>query len=294
MKGQSKRGRLHMLYAIITLIAALAISQGTAEAETTNCTAITTLPYTISAQGIYCLNSDLTTGITSGSAITIATNNVTIDLNGRKLGGLAAGAGTGAYGIYAYQKKNITIRNGSIRGFYWGIRLYDFSPYTTSSGHLIEDIRADGNTFAGIQVIGTGNIIRNNQVVNTGGSTVSGSTNASGIYAAGPGSSIVNNDITNTVEQTGGSSHSVYANTCNGCSIENNRVSNSAAGPSGSYGVYIIGSTNNLTAVNNRISTVDVGIGYYSSSTGKYRDNLTGADVTTPYLGGTAIGTTNN
>ena len=137
---------------------------------------------------------------------------------------------------------------------------------------------------------GTGNIIRNNQVVNTGGSSIN--TSAYGILPYGPGSSITNNDIINTVEQTGGYSIGVDAYTCNGCSIENNRISNSALGPGISYGVYIDFSTK-LMAINNRISTVDYGIYYAGISTGEYRDNLTGADVATPYSGGTAIGTTN-
>ena len=276
----------------LTLFVALAslVSTGLtpALAETTVCTAITALPYTISAQGVYCLNSDLTTGIPSGAAITINTNNVTIDLNGRKLGGLAAGAGTSAYGIYASQRKNITIRNGSIRGFLYGIYLYGNSPYTASSGHLIEDIRADGNTYIGMYIFGTGNIIRNNQVVNTGGSSII--TSAYGILAFGPGLSITNNDIINTVEQTGGYSTGVYVFTCDGCAIENNRISNSALGPGTSYGVRM-GSSSDVMALNNRISTVDFGIYYSTPSTGKYRDNLTGADVTTPYTGGTAVGT---
>ena len=142
----------------------------------------------------------------------------------------------------------------------------------------------------GMHIEGTGNIIRNNQVVNTGGSSIN--TSAYGILPYGPGSSITNNDIINTVEQTGGYSIGVYAFTCNGCAIENNRISNSAPGPGTSWGVDIT-SSSNVTAINNRISTVDIGIYYVSPSTGKYRDNLTGADVTTPYSGGTAIGTTN-
>lgn len=287
MKGQSERCRLPMLYAVVALIAALAISQGTAEAETTNCTAITTLPYTITAQGVYCLTGNLDTSITSGNAITINASDVTIDLNGYRLSGFGAGAGTG---IYAYQRKNITIRNGSIRRFLRGIYLNDASPYTTSSGHLVEDIRADGNTYLGIWVIGTGNIIRNNQVVNTGGSTVY--ISATGIGAYGPGSSIINNDITNTVEQSEGASYAIYDYSCNGCAIEDNRISNSALGPATSVGVYIY-SSSNVMAVNNRISTVDNGIFYDTGGTGEYRDNLTGADVGTPYTGGTAIGTTN-
>jgi len=38
--------------------------------------------------------------MTSGNAITIATNNVVLDLNSFKLGGLSAGLGTNANGIY--------------------------------------------------------------------------------------------------------------------------------------------------------------------------------------------------
>jgi hypothetical protein len=259
-------------------------------AETTNSSAITSLPATITTQGIYCLTGDLTTSMTSGNAITINTNNVTIDLNGHKLGGFAAGAGTNAYGIYANQRQNITIRNGTVRGFMLGIVHDDASSYTGSSGHLIEDIRADGNTVAGMWILGTGNIIRNNQVVKTGGSTVS--DNAHGILAYGSGSSIMNNDITDTVGQGElGISYGVYINYCSGCAIETNRISNSTAGLSYSYGVFIAGS--DVMAVNNRMSTLDFGIYYVTGSTGKYRDNVTGGDVTTPYTGGTDAGNNN-
>jgi len=82
-----------------------------------NCTVITYLPYTISTPGIYCLNANLETDMTTGTAITINVNNVVIDLNSRKLGGGSAGAGTLATGIYAYQRKNITIQERNGEGF---------------------------------------------------------------------------------------------------------------------------------------------------------------------------------
>ena len=81
-----------------------------ARAETIDCTALTSLPTVITTQGIYCLTGNLSTSMTTGEAITINTNNVTIDLNGYKLGGLGAGDGTQTNGIYAYQRKNITIK----------------------------------------------------------------------------------------------------------------------------------------------------------------------------------------
>ena len=74
-----------------------------------------------------------------------------------------------------------------MRGFYGGIWLDDPSPYTTSQGHVIEDIRADQNTYIGMVIYGNGNIIRNNQVVATGGTTLDINVNAFGIAVSGPG-----------------------------------------------------------------------------------------------------------
>ena len=62
------------------------------QAETIDCTAITSPPYVIATQGVYCLTGNLSTSITTGSAIEIQANNVTLDLNGFKLGELVAGA----------------------------------------------------------------------------------------------------------------------------------------------------------------------------------------------------------
>ena len=83
---------------ISLLLATLATS---VQAETINCTPITSLPATIDAQGLYCLTGNLATGQTSGNAIIINANNVTLDLNGWKVGGQAAGSGTNAAGIYS-------------------------------------------------------------------------------------------------------------------------------------------------------------------------------------------------
>src|SRR3954467_15509720 len=100
-------------------IAAVMTLAGTAGAdETTFCNQfITTLPYTISVQGHYCFDRNLTTAITTGHAITINSDFVVVDLNNFKLGGGSAGLGTNADGIFASNHRNITIRNGNIRGF---------------------------------------------------------------------------------------------------------------------------------------------------------------------------------
>jgi hypothetical protein len=280
---------IYTLFGVLTL--GFLLSAAPARAETTQCTAITSLPTTISTQGIYCLTGNLATNLASGNAIEITVNNVTIDMNGFKLGNLAAGAGTSALGIFADQRKNITIRNGTIRGFLFGIWLDDISPFTASSGHLIEDIRADGNTRIGFFVVGTGNVISNNQVVSTGGSTVSPS--AWGIFVAGPGARLINNDITAVVAQGGNSdSFGIVLGLSANSVVEGNRVSDISSSPGGdSFGI-LMGDSSNIMVVNNRIATAEFGV-FYDVSTGKYRDNSTGGIGDTAYSGGTDVGNNN-
>jgi parallel beta-helix repeat protein len=279
--------RCHLTQIFFVLFLSLLFPRFT-QAETTNCTAITSVPYTITAPGIYCLNSNLETSIPTGNAITINVNNVVIDLNGRKLGGGSAGSGTNAKGIYADQRKNITIKNGTIRGFYYGVHFNDDYPYTTSQSHIIEDIRADMNTFRGIVVFGRGNIIRNNQVVDTGESAI---TNyAQGIAAYGPGSRVLNNDVYETKEQSTGEAYGIYIDISDGSVVMNNRVGNQAFGTGNSYGIYI-SLSDNVIVKNNTVSRMEWGIAFFSSS-GLYGDNLA-TGCTTPFQGGTAAGSTN-
>ncbi len=272
---------------VIALVAAFWMS--TAGAETTVCTEITTAPYTISTQGVYCLNGNLETNMASGNAITINVNNVVIDLNGHKIGNLAAGPTTTARGIYANQRQNITIRNGTIRGFQYGIRLNDVSPYTTSQGHIIEDIRADLNTLVGIQVQGRGNIIRNNIVVSTGRTDLTDSS-AFGIYIAGPGNHIINNDVNETKEHGTGTAYAIAGEVCDGLVTDNNRVGNAALGTGTSYGIYL-GAADDVLLTNNKIARLEYGI-YFDASTGAYMDSLI-YGATTAFTGGSAAGSTN-
>jgi hypothetical protein len=164
------------------------------QAETTDCTAITSLPYTISTQGIYCLTSDLSTSMTSGNAIEVATNNVVIDLNGHKLGGQAAGAGTRAYGIHANNRTNITVRNGTVRGFYTGV----YFEGTSSSGHVVENLRLDFNKAHAINVYGNGHLIRDNQVISTGGHNNGNFYNLGIVVQNGSGGTVMNNRVIDT------------------------------------------------------------------------------------------------
>lgn len=172
---------------------------------------VTSVPTTITAQGVWCMRQDLSTSLSSGAAIAIAANNVTLDCNGFKLGGLSAGDASSATGIHANGRNNVTVRNCNIRGFLHGVHLTSDGDYYASAGHLVEDNRFDNNLYAGIWITGENNVVRRNRVFDTGGApgrdasygivadaelvgnTVRGvfataaNTYPSGIYAAGPG-----------------------------------------------------------------------------------------------------------
>lgn len=248
-------------YAALSVLFAVAAMSATARAETVNCTAITTLPAVITQPGVYCLTGNLITAQTSGAAIDIQTNNVVLDLNGYRLAGLAAGPTTDAYGILAVGRRNITVRDGTIRGFHIGIGLVGtLSPAPQfGGGHLIEGVRLDLNTVFGISVNGDGSVIRNNQILNTGPHATEGSA---AIGASGQGIRIINNDISRVTSPFAGFARGIF---CNG---------------------------RDVLIVNNRITAAQVGILFFGAATGKYRDNLT-SDVVTPFTGGTDAGNNN-
>jgi nitrous oxidase accessory protein NosD len=201
-----------------------------------NCTGfITSLPATITTQGTWCLNADLTTAITSGNAITVAANNVTIDCNDFKLGGLAAGAGTQTLGVYADTRDNLTIRRCNIRGFYSGTYLIN------GSGHLVEDNRFNSNTYLSIGVASNRSIIRRNLVIATGGSSVTGTS----VGIASQGSVDVLDNTINGVTASGTNNDAYGIQTFNNPdgSISGNRVRGVVkAGTGITYGIYSSGS----------------------------------------------------
>jgi hypothetical protein len=247
---------------VILFVAGLAFAPTPVHAETILCTRIFALPATITVSGSFCLSGNLSTAMTFGNAIDIAADNVVLDLNGFRLDGLAAGAGTQVNGINVTDRKNVTIRNGTVRGFATGIEVVDLTG--ASRGHLIEGIRADRNTLFGMSIMGRGHVVRNNQIVATGGTTLLGPNgSAFGINVLGRETRVIDNDIIQ-MSKTG-----------NGVTV----------------GILLDGVVDVL-AVNNRITDADIGIQYSSGATGKFRDNLT-SGVATPFTGGTDAGNNN-
>jgi hypothetical protein len=136
------------------LLAALCPMPRSAQAAPSydNCAGfVDSLPAVLSKQGVWCLRHDLSTNITNGEAIIIGTNNVTLDCNDFKIGGLAAGPTSIAVGIYARGRQNAVVRHCGIRGFLIGINVYAVDISTVYPG-----LRAT-------------NLVRRNRVFDTGG-----------------------------------------------------------------------------------------------------------------------------
>src|SRR5262249_46992261 len=147
-------------------------------------------------------------------------------------------------------RKNITIKNGTVRGFEFGIFLEDAG---NASGQIIEGIRSDLNTFIGIQVEGTGNIIRNNLVVATGGATVFGAdSDVFGIAVGGTENQILNNDVVNTVAVGTGDATAIQI-LSGSAVVDHNRISNTTlpGGGGDSIGICVAASGTDVLVVDN-------------------------------------------
>lgn len=121
-------------------------------------TPISTAPFTISTAGSYYLTTNLT-GTAGQSGVIISASDVTLDLNGFALvGGVSSlnGVSIGS------ARTNITIRNGSIRG--WG-------SYGIDAGFIVNsrlmDLNVSANIGRGIYV-GDGNVVSGCAVRNNG------------------------------------------------------------------------------------------------------------------------------
>ncbi len=266
----------------VLAVAGLAVP---AHAETESCTEITALPFTITAQGIYCLKQNLNVNLASGNAITVNAGNVTIDFNGWRVNNQAALANF-AKGVFAQDRKNVTLRNGFVRGFNLGIHIDELNG-NASGSNLVEDMKVSDSATIGITVEGDFSVIRNNRVFNTGGNS---GTNAFGIVldfaddgtvagntVSGVAETAFNRGIyvanSNRVHVTGnfvtginGSTDDagIYASFSNGVTVTGNRLLNNVG--AGETGI-VDGSSSNLSCLDN-----DIG-GYATPQTGCDIDN---------------------
>lgn len=202
--------RVRLSPVLSAFIVLVVFGGGIAGAETINCTAVTTVPTTISSPGIYCLTGDVDgTSVTTGHAIDIDADNVILDLKGHTLiGPPTALLNTG---IFVEDRRNVTIMNGTVLGFDQQVR-------EGGRGNIIEDLRLDGGFEYPIVAAGQGTLIRRNLVVNC---------RISGIGVGGSNTHVIDNDVVDCGSffgiQVGGDHHFVVNNRVSGapaCGID--------------------------------------------------------------------------
>ncbi len=256
---------------IAAAIAALAFATP-AMADTEICTEITALPFTIAVQGVYCLKQNLNVNLATGNAITVNAGNVVIDFNDFRVNNQAASTNT-AKGVFAQDRKNVTLRNGFIRGFLFGVFINE-NIANASASHLVENMKIADSRFTGIEVEGDFSVLRNNRVYNTGGantgpvgislqkavdgfvsgnfvSGVGGDAAGFGIFIDESSRVLVSDNVVTGVDG-GTSDRGIGVNSSDAVTVDSNRVLNSPG--SGNFGVLDFGgSSTNLSCLDNEI-----------------------------------------
>ncbi|HEY2344335.1 MAG TPA: hypothetical protein VGH80_00480 [Xanthomonadaceae bacterium] len=271
-----------ILFALLALIAVMGWMHAARAAESyATCTnTVTALPKTISTAGNWCLKGNLATSA-STHAITIATDDVTLDCNNFEISE-TGGAATTGIAIYSNNHFNTTIRHCNIQGFEHGIYLSSSSG-TSGGGHLVEDNHLEGSTVTGIRVSGDDSIVRDNLVFDTGGSTVAGTTSTYGIYT-NESVGVYDNTVMGVLGHVGanGNAYGVYSAASSAGTIDTNRLRGMVSDGTGkAVGVKVAGTGRRAVRDNdvfgNGASNTGVSC---AASTARAKDNILDGFVT--------------
>lgn len=247
---------------VLPILAATTVAAGTE-----NYTLIATLPFTIRTPGGYRLASNLD-ATAAGNAVTIASDNVVIDLGGFTI---VNRYGSNNTAIVATGRKNITIRNGCLRGFDLGVDL------RIGTALVVEDLILVETRVQGIAILeSVGGVVRRCTIASTDHSI------PIGIKMSGRTAIVRDNIITGGKT---GSMTGIHLAACDHAIVEGNVISNEFGYlAAGARGILVEG--NYVVVTGNRISYMDTGI-LFSGATvgGLFRDNVADPCQTKYYNG---------
>lgn len=210
---------------------------------------ITSLPAAISTRGVWCLRHHVATSISSGPAISVLGDDITIDCNGFKVGGLATGGPSGLSGISATNRSGVTVRDCNVRGFNTGIHL-------SGSRMVVEDNRVDGSMLAGIEVLGERNLVQRNRVMDIGGDTQA-TSGSRGISAA---ADILDNTVALVFSARPELPPRAIVAAGAGTEVRDNRVSRVlVSSPGNGVGIHVV--ADHVRVVDNQVSAYPAGTG---------------------------------
>ncbi len=263
---------MRCLLSVLTLLVATCAFPASVMADTAHCTAITSLPTTLSSAGLYCINQDFAYGGV-GPAITITADNVSVDLNGHTIRATRSpgDAEVSYQGVSVSGHKYFSIIDGTISGFTIAIFVSDTSKAV-----------AEGGLIANLQIVKSPNpmgifcngcIVRNNIVTDTHPLSSQNTDSAIAILVDGIGNQVMGNHVFETVNGS--------AATLPGAAIEvdgshsiasNNYVSNTTlATTTVLYGIRVSGT--GMLVSDNQVQNLFYCYWLEASPT-KYRNNL--------------------
>lgn len=174
--------------------------------------------FLIQYRGHYCLESDF---VVDGVGIAIMAEDVVLDLQGHEIIGPADGANAGVW--MTVGAGNVTVRNGTIRGFQVGLL-----SHRNGGRNRVENLTVLDSSQRGIIMDGENNIIRRNRVQ---GTRSTGGTSA-GISVSGAKNSLVDNVILDTTTSDTGAAYGIEVYDATRTRILGTRIMNTEAGPS--------------------------------------------------------------
>lgn len=204
-------------------------------------------PINITQPGSYVLTSNFVVTTSTTHGISIGADNVTLNLNGHAIIGPGKEI-AGGDGIYAYEKHNIAVMNGTVRGF--GVR----GIYISGTNNQVKDIRAYSNGGNGIMVY------------SSTGSSSSTITNCTAHDNGDNGIFATYSTVTNCTANK---------NDSNGIYASYSTVTNCTADENDNDGIYALYSTiTNCTAYKNTEGGIDTNYSTVTNSTASHNDSF--------------------
>jgi CSLREA domain-containing protein len=201
----------------------------------------------------------------SENGLLVGANKITIDLNGNTIDGISIG-----YGILNNGYDDVTIRNGRIQEFDFGVALGliplvegDVTPVSETTRNLVADLELLANQDAGVALLGvTSTTVRD--------STFAGNGDSIQLLDGSSGNLVRGNDIGGSVGLGLAMTHT-----------SNNRIEDNTIAGSGDQGIELIGATNNRLTGNSIAGASDQAFVLEEGSNDNYIANnrVTGSEA---------------
>ncbi len=191
------------------------------------CKEITQFPYDINSPGCYRLSEDASYSDKNGTAIIVRSNRVRIDLGGFHIKGPAQSSYS--VGIAVSGGHDISIQNGSVDGFLFGIRAESDGEAGPANRLLIKNLNLDDNALGAIMAGGREIHLENVVVKNTGARIIFPNALTAGIQVSGENCAISNTRVSETSSSGAGQAAAiVLSGNVAGCTLMDNTLQNSS------------------------------------------------------------------